>query len=439
MIKKQNPYQNAVRQLEQVVKILNLEPKIFDKLKSPKRLIKADLKVKTGSGKIKTFKAFRSQHNNTLGPFKGGIRFHPNVSEDEVKALSMWMTWKCSLVGLPFGGAKGGVICDPKQMSQAEIERLSRAYIRAIAPYIGPKKDVPAPDVNTNSQIMAWMVDELIKIKDQRSKIKDSLNPYATITGKPIELGGSQGRTEATGMGGVIILTELAKKLKIKNEKLKIAVQGFGNVGYWFSQLAHEAGFRVTAVSDSQGGAFVDAKLDPELTLKCKEKKGSVTQCFCHSGHCDLSFGRKISNEEFLELPVDVLVPAALENVINAQNAKKIKAKIIIEMANGPVTPEADKILQQRGIISIPDILANAGGVTVSYFEWLQNLKGESWPKEKVFKELEKVMKKAFGEFWQKYQEFKKLKGLKSLINPRMAAYALAVERVVKALRLRSG
>lgn len=420
-----NPYINAVQQLEEVGKILKLDKKTINKLKTSKRLIKKDLKIKMDSGKYKTFKAFRSQHNNARGPFKGGIRFHPEVTEDEVKALSIWMTWKCSVVGIPYGGAKGGVICDPKKMSQSELERLSRAYIKAIAPYIGPWLDVPAPDVNTNSQTMAWMIDEYVKL--QKDKI--SANPLAAITGKPVELGGSQGRTEATGLGGVYILQELVKKLKLKPEKTTVAVQGYGNVGYWFSKLVYQAGFRVVAVSDSQGGAYVPSGLNPDLTLDCKQKTGTVRKCFCKDRSCNIRFGKKITNDELLELKVDILVPAALENVIHKTNAKNIKAKAIIELANGPVTPEADKILHKKGIISIPDILANAGGVTVSYFEWVQNLQGQSWKKEKVLKKLKEIMIKAFSEYWQKFQELQ--------VNSRMAAYALAVDKVVQSLKIK--
>lgn len=412
-----NPYQNAVSQLKQVAEILNLEPKILDKLKAPKNLIKTDLKVKMDSGKTKTFKAFRSQHNNALGPFKGGIRFHPQVSEAEVKALSMWMTWKCSLVGVPFGGGKGGVICDPKKLSKTELERVSRAYIRAIAPYIGPRKDVPAPDVGTNAQVLTWMAKEL--------DLKGSA--YATLTGKPVELGGIEGRTEATGMGGVIILKQLAKKMGWQPEKTTVAVQGFGNVGFWFAKLAQKAGFKIVAVSDSRGGAYLADGLSSDKTLVCKQKKGSVNKCFCKENKCSLKFGKPVTNEELLELPVDVLVPAALENVIDQKKAKKIKAKAIIELANGPVTPEADKILHQRGILSVPDILANAGGVTVSFFEWEQNLNGRKCQKKEVFQRLEKLMNKAFIDFWGKYKTLE--------VTPRMAAYALAVEKVAKAMR----
>lgn len=387
---KNNPYQNAVKQLETVAKYLNLQGRILEELKCPKRVIKADLKVKMDNGKYQIFKAFRSQHNDAVGPHKGGIRFHPNVSEDEVKALSMWMTWKCSVVGIPYGGAKGGIICDPKTMSEGELERLSRAYIRAIAKYIGPWKDVPAPDVNTSGRKMAWMVDEYEKIVGKHEP--------GVITGKPVEMGGSLGRTEATGLGGFYVLEQLRKtwKGRILPKNITIAVQGVGNVGSWFIEFAKKAGYQIVAWSNSKGGEYQN---------------------------------KKITNEELLELAVDVLVPAALENVITKENAAKIKAKYIIEMANGPVTPEADEILHKKGIISIPDVLANAGGVTVSYFEWCQNNMGYYWEKEEVFSKLKVIMDKAFREVWEIYQTKK--------VNPRMAAYILAVDRVVKVMKLR--
>jgi len=467
-----NPYINAVKQLEQVAKILELEKKTVEKLKKPENLIKKTLAVKLDSGKTKKFRAFRSQHNNALGPYKGGIRFHHDVSEAEVKALSMWMTWKCSVAGIPFGGGKGGVICDPKNLSVGELERLSRAYARELAPFIGPKVDVPAPDVGTNAQVMGWMVDEYINshqppaTSHQPEDVR--VKSLATFTGKPVEMGGSKGRTEATGMGGVYILQALLAKLKnskseyrnpkqIQNpndgnskhlgfsawnlgfpQSTRIAVQGFGNVGYWFAKLASEQGFKIIGLSDSKGGIIKSQKsnvksqkfggLDVDKVAEWKKRKGSVV---------GFPGTKKITNSQLLTTDCDILVPAALENVINAKNAKKIKAKVIIEMANGPVTPEADEILAKRGILSVPDILANAGGVTVSYFEWLQNLADERWEKKKVFKKLKKVMVEAFGRVWEKYEglEFKGSRSSKGL-TLRLAAYAVAVERVARATKL---
>jgi glutamate dehydrogenase/leucine dehydrogenase len=376
-----DPFKNAQRQIDSVAKYLDIDKKTLARLKTPDRVLKADLPVKMDNGKIKIFKAFRSQHNNSRGPYKGGIRYHPNVSESEVKALSTWMTWKCATVGIPFGGAKGGIIIDPRTLSAGERERLSREYIRAFYKHFGAWIDVPAPDMNTGGEEMAWMLDEFEKITGRQEP--------GVITGKPLELGGSQGRTEATGLGGFYILQHLPK---VKT----IAVQGVGNVGGNFIEFAKKAGYQVVAWSNSKGGE--------------------------HNA-------KKITNEELLELPVDVLVPAALENQITKDNAAKIRAKYIIEMANGPVTPEADEILHQRGIVSLPDVLCNAGGVTVSYFEWAQNNMGYFWEKEEVFAKLKKIMDKAFNEVWQIYQDRQ--------VNPRMAAYILAVDRVVKAMKLR--
>lgn len=409
-----DPYQNAVRQLETVAKYIKVDKKILEQLKTPKRVIKADIKVRMDNGKTQVFKAFRSQHNDAVGPYKGGIRFHPQVSEAEVKALSMWMTWKCSMVGIPYGGSKGGVICDPKDMSQGELERLSRAYIKAISKYIGAFKDVPAPDVNTTPQIMAWMLDEYEKVTGRHEP--------GVITGKPIEMGGSQGRTEATGLGGFYVLEQLIKKSELRKPKseITIAIQGIGNVGYYFAYFAKKAGYRVVALSDSKGGVYNEKGLDPDQLLKHKEKTGSVV---------GFPGTTQITNEELLELAVTVLVPAALENVITRENVNRIKAKYVIEMANGPVTPEADEVLDRKKIISIPDVLANAGGVTVSYFEWVQNNTEYYWEKEEVFIKLKKIMDKAFNEVWAVYQ--------KRRVTPRMAAYILAVERVVKAMKLR--
>lgn len=426
-----NPYKNALKQLNQVAKLIKLDRQILEQLSSPDNVFQADLKIKMDSGKFKTFKAFRSQHNNALGPYKGGIRYHSNVTKDEVKALSTWMTWKSGVIGLPYGGAKGGIIVDPKKLSQKELERLSRAWVKAFAKNIGPWVDVPAPDVNTNSQIMAWMINEYEKIQNKTLKNKwlnMGVNTRATFTGKPIEIGGSQGRTEATGLGGFYIFQELVKKLKLKPVKTTIAVQGFGNVGYWFAKFAHQAGFRVVAISDSKGGIYVPSGINPDMTLECKQKTGTVAKCACTDKNCSMAHGKTITNEELLLLDVDILAPSALENVITDKNAKNIKAKAILELANGPVTPEADKILYKKGIIAVPDVLANAGGVTVSYFEWVQNLQGYYWEKEEVFKKLKKKMVSAFNASWEKQKELK--------ADMRMAVYALAVSRVAESMKI---
>lgn len=414
-----DPFKNAQQQLKNVDKYLKLPPATLKKLLKPEHVWQATLKVGN-----KSYKAFRVEHNNALGAYKGGIRFHPNVSLSEVKALSMWMTWKCAVTGIPFGGGKGGVICDPHTMSETELEQLSRAYVRAFYKHIGPNLDVPAPDVNTNPKIMAWMLDEY-------QKLTKTIAP-ATFTGKPVNDGGSLGRTEATGRGGVIVLQTILKKLK--QPSTTMAVQGFGNVGYFFDKIASEEKFNIVAVSDSKGGITTKTNetIDIEKTLKCKEEKGSVAGCYCLGSVCDIKYKdkfREITNEELLELPVDILVPAALENVITKENAHKIKAKLILEMANGPITPEAEEILTKKGIIIIPDVLANSGGVTVSYFEWYQNMHNEKWTEAEVNKKLRSYMEKATEEVWKEYLIMTKKDKSFSM---RSAAYALAVKKVAQ-------
>lgn len=419
-----NPFENAKKQIKNVAKILNLSTATIDRLITIDRFIEKTLEVKMDSGKVQKFKAYRSQHNRARGPYKGGIRFHKDVNENEVKALSCWMSVKCAVANVPYGGAKGGVIVNPKELSKTELERLSRSYSAAFAEHFGPDQDVPAPDVNTNSQIMAWMLDEYEKVVGHCSS--------ATFTGKPVELGGSLGRTEATGRGGVIVLKALAEKLGLKPEKTTVAVQGFGNVGYYFAKLAQNEGFNVVAVSDSTGGIYVKDGMNVAKTYACKKEKGHVGDCYCLGSVC--SAGKKenqITNEELLELPVDILVPAALENVITDKNANLIKAKAIIEMANGPVTPEADEILTKKRILSVPDVLANCGGVTVSYFEWVQNREGFYWTEDEVNERLEKIMLGAFDDMWRRQEELK--------INLRMAAFASAVSKIAKAMELRGG
>jgi glutamate dehydrogenase/leucine dehydrogenase len=421
-----NPHQNAVKQLETVAALLRDQypdktkfDSAIEMLKTPDRVIKGELNLKMDDGSTQKFTAFRSQHNNARGPYKGGIRFHSNVSESEVKALSTWMTWKCAITGIPYGGSKGGIIVDPRKLSQDELERLSRAYVQLVAENIGAWIDVPAPDVNTTSQIMAWMVDEYEQIKAaQPGGLVE--NPLATFTGKPLELGGSQGRDEATGLGGVFILEKLIAKLgKKKKNQVTIAVQGFGNVGYWFAFHAHRLGYKVVALSDSKGGIFNQAGFDPAEILAIKKKTSRLPQ----------EKVKVITNEELLELAVDVLVPAALENVINQDNAVKIKAQAIIEMANGPITPEADEVLFKKGTVVVPDILANAGGVTTSYFEWVQNLQGYYWSKNEVVTKLQPLMEDAFERMWENYSTMK--------IYGRIAAYLTAVKRVVDTMLLR--
>ena len=416
-----DPYKNAVNQLKKVSKILKLEKGTLSRLSVPNRFVEVNFPVEMDDGSVKVFKGFRSQHSNALGPYKGGIRFSPEVSESEVKALSMWMSWKCAIADLPLGGGKGGVIVDTKELSEKEIERLSRAYARAIHEVIGPDKDIPAPDMYTTPEIMSWMVDEYQKVKNEEFRMKncgcEDKSFLATFTGKPIENGGSEGRTEATGLGGVYILESLSTKKGLNPEDTSVAVQGSGNVGYYFAKLASELGFRVVAISDSKSAIYSKDGLNIEEVMKYKEGEGSFK---------GMKSVEEISNEDLLELEVDVLVPSAIENVVTEKNADKIKAKYIIEMANGPVTPEADEILNKNNVQVVPDVLANSGGVTVSYFEWLQNRKDEGWSKDDVFKKLKEKITKAFDQAWNSMEEYK--------TDMRMGVYVLAVRKVADAL-----
>jgi glutamate dehydrogenase/leucine dehydrogenase len=385
-------------------------------LEKPQREIKVYLPLKRDNGEIEIFEGHRIQYNNFLGPYKGGIRYFPEVNEDEIKTLAFLMTIKCALVNLPLGGAKGGIKVDPKNLSEKELENLSREYVRKIYDFIGPDKDIPAPDVNTNAKIMDWMVDEYLKISNSKDiKLK------ATFTGKSIQNDGSEGREEATGKGGETILERFVEKMGLK-KPLTVAIQGFGNVGYNLAKFLYQKGYRLVALSDSKGGIYSEEGFNPELVMECKKEKGMISGCYCVGSVCDISLGRDISNEELLELDVDILIPAALENVINEKNADKIKAKIILEMANNPLTEEADEILNRKGVIVIPDILANSGGVTVSYFEMLQNLNNEKWSKEKVFEELEKYLSKSFDEVWQIKEKLN--------IDLRKASYIVALRRI---------
>ena len=401
-----DPYTNAVTQLKQIGKILELDENTIEKLATLDKVHKTKLSILMDDGSKQEFQAYRSEHNNSKGPYKGGIRFHPGVTESEVKALSMWMTWKCSIASLPYGGGKGGIVVDPTKLSKKELERLSRAYGAWSANWAGPWLDVPAPDVNTDGQIMAWMLDEMIKSKSTSEKM--STNWKATFTGKPIAIGGSQGREEATGMGGFYTLQNLTSSLNLKKSEVSIAVQGMGNVGYWFAKLASDDGYKVVAISNSKGGIYDPNGITIDANLR--------------------NLKSNISNAELLLLPVTILVPAALENVITGEAANQLQAKAIIEMANGPVTPEADKILSERGVLSVPDVLANSGGVTVSYFEWVQNLHGAVWSKDEVLSKLKSVMDTAYNEMWAKHV------GLK--LDLRMSAYASAVSRVVEAMKI---
>lgn len=412
---------SALNQIKLSAKILGEDyrdkrkfQKAIDAILVPQKILRGKIKVKIG-GKSKSFQAYRIEHNNARGPFKGGIRFHQNVSEDEVRALATLMSLKCAVAGIPYGGAKGGVVVDPTTLTKDELKNLSYEYAKFVSKMIGPWKDVPAPDVNTDGQIMSWMLEAYEKAIGEQAP--------ATFTGKPIELGGSPGRTEATGRGGVSVLLAYCKEKKINPRSSSVAVQGFGNVGFYFAKFAREAGFKVVAVSDSSG-AIYDAKgVDPNELLVLKEKYGS---------YAEISKKEKkklLTNDELLSLPVTFLVPAALENAITEKNVESIKARVVFEMANGPTSAEADEFLFKEKVDVLPDILCNSGGVTVSYFEWVQNLHGYSWTEDRVNKELKNIITKAFNDI-EKIVKQKK-------ISYRSAANYLALKRIVDAMILR--
>jgi glutamate dehydrogenase (NADP+) len=411
---------------------------LFKILEKPQREIKIYLPLERDNGEIEIFEGYRIQHNNFLGPYKGGIRYFPEVNEDEIKTLAFLMTIKCSLVNLPLGGAKGGIRVDPKNLSEKELENLSRGYVRKIYDFIGPDKDIPAPDINTNAKIMDWMVDEYLKISNSKDiKLKTtslaesclaSRRARRAFTGKSIQNDGLEGREEATGKGGEIILEIFVEKMNLQ-KPLTVAIQGFGNVGYNLAKFLYQKGYKLVALSDSKGGIYSKEGFNPELVMECKKEKGMIAGCYCVGSVCDSKLGIDISNEELLELDVDILIPAALENVINEKNADKIKAKIILEMANNPLTEEADEILNKKGVIIIPDILANSGGVIVSYFEMLQNLNNEKWSKEKVFEELEKYLSKAFDEVWQIKEKLN--------VDLRKASFIVALKRLYEKYKMK--
>ena len=408
-----NPFEIAQEQIDRAGRKLNLDPGLLEVLKHPKRELTVNFPVRMDDGKIKVFTGYRVQYNDARGPFKGGIRYHWNVSLDEVRALACWMTWKTAVMGIPYGGAKGGVICNPKEMSKPELERMTRRYASEISFIIGPEKDIPAPDVYTDGQTMAWIMDTI--------SMTVGHSVPGVVTGKPIAIGGSLGRDEATARGLMYTTREACKKLKMNVKGATVAVQGYGNAGYHYARLMQdELGAKIVAVSDSKGGIYSDKGFDAKQVLAYKEKTGSVV---------GFPGTKKISNEELLELPVDILAPCALENVITSENAARIKAKISAEGANGPNTPEADDILYKRGVLVIPDVLANGGGVTVSYFEWVQGLQNFFWTKREVDEKLEVVMTRAFEADWDMHNEKK--------IDMRQAAYMVAISRVVEAYRWR--
>lgn len=408
-----NPFAIAQAQLDEAAEILRLDPAVHAFLREPMRELHVTLSVRMDDGSSQVFKGFRVQYNDARGPTKGGIRFHPDETIDTVKALAAWMTWKCAVVDIPLGGGKGGVICNPKEMSNAELERLSRAYIRQVARILGPEMDIPAPDVYTTPQIMAWMADEYSVLRGQ--------NEFGVITGKPLSLGGARGREDATARGGMYCIREAARALGMSTQGATVAIQGFGNAGQFAAALGPELlGAVVVAVSDSKGGIYNASGLDPRDVIAYKKHTGSLL---------GYPYAEPITNEDLLELNVDILVPSALENVITAENAPRIKARISAELANGPTTPEADHILYQNGVYVIPDFLCNAGGVTVSYFEMVQNAYDRYWSEETVHERLDEKMTTAFRAVHARAQQLQ--------VHNRLAAYCVAVERVAEAVRLR--
>jgi len=405
-------FEVAQVQIEKAASRMNLDPNILAQLKEPERVLMVSVPVKMDNGEVKVFTGYRSQYNTARGPAKGGVRYHPDVTLDEMKALSAWMTWKCAVAGIPYGGAKGGVKCNPKEMSEGELERLSRRYIFEISSIIGPKKDIPAPDMYTNPKIMGWYIDTYNKLNNSAA--------FSTITGKPIELWGSEGRVEATARGLSYTVKEATKYLSVDPSKSTVVVQGYGNVGSITARLLYEQGYKIIGVSDSKGGVYNLEGIDPVEVLAHKGKTGTVS---------NYPKARSITNEDLLEMECDILVPAALEGVITKRNADNIKAKIITEAANGPVNPEADDILYQRGVFVIPDILANCGGVTVSYFEWVQGLYGYFWNKEKVNSRLKELIVKAFNKILKLSQKEK--------VDNRTAAYIYAISKVADTMKAR--
>lgn len=407
----QNPFENALKQLEKAANIMNLDKNIHEILKQPDRVLTVSVPVRMDDGQVKVFTGFRSQYNDALGPYKGGIRYHENVSLDEVKALSFWMMVKCATVNIPMGGGKGGIIVDSKKLSEGELERMSREYVRKIWREIGSDKDVPAPDMYTTPKIMGWM-------RDEYEKLVGHSDP-GVITGKALADGGSEGREQATAQGGVYVTRELMSKMNWRAADTKVAIQGMGNVGGFMAKLLAKDGFKIVALSDSKGAIYNPDGLDLDTVFAHKEKAGTLT---------GIEGTQKLSNAELLELEVDILVPSAMENQITADNAANIKAKAIVELANGPTTPEADEILSNRGVLVVPDVLANAGGVTVSCFEWEQNVKNLKWSEDEVLAKLKPIMVDAFNEVWETKEKYN--------VPMRTAAFVKAIERVASKIKV---
>ncbi len=405
-----NPFHSALTQLDTAATTIKLDQRLLDILRQPQRILEFTIPVEMDSGKTRVFTGYRVQYNNARGPYKGGIRFHPETNLDEVKALAFWMTMKCAIVGIPYGGGKGGVTVNPKQLSKTELEQLSRGWVKAMFPNLGPTVDVPAPDVYTTPEIMAWMTDEY-------SKLVGKPTP-AAFTGKPLEHGGSEGRMTSTSQGGVYVLDEIMNKLGNVPRGTRVSIQGFGNVGAFAAKILHAEDYTVVAVSDSKGGIMNTQGLDVPAVLAHKEKTGSL------AGFPGVE---SISNDDILTIDCDVLIPAALENVITKENADAIKAKIVLELANGPTAPDADAIMFKRGIHVVPDILANAGGVTGSYFEWLQNMQNEHWTEAQVWDKLKPLMIEALNATWTMAQHHQ--------VNLRTGAYIVAVQRIGEAMQ----
>jgi glutamate dehydrogenase (NADP+) len=411
-------FRDAVARVERIAHAVDIDSEVLDQLRHPEATLLATLPVRMDDGSTGHFPAYRCRFDDTLGPAKGGIRFHPGVTLEEVQALALWMTIKCAVLDLPYGGGKGGVAVDPKRLSHLELERLSRAYMRAMADFVGPDVDIPAPDVYTNARIMGWMRDEYETIR--RVKAPD------VITGKPVGLGGSLGREEATGRGAYLVIREYARRAGLHPASTRVAVQGFGNAGYHVARLLHEDGYRIVAASDSQGAIYSEKGFDVESLYERKHSGRQLEAVYCDASICEMVEHERLSNEELLELDVDLLIPAALEGVIGPHNAGRIRAGVIAEVANGPIVGEVDEELRSAGKIVLPDVLTNAGGVTVSYFEWVQNRQGYPWTLDQVRERLERKMVEAFDGMWGIHEQ----EGL----SLRDAAYALALRRIAQAI-----
>ena len=410
---------DAGQRLQEALKYTTISEDALESLKYPKASLSVSIPVRMDDGSLKVFPGYRVRYDDTRGPGKGGVRYHPNVNLDEVQSLAFWMTFKCAALGLPFGGAKGGITVNPKELSRMELERLSRGYIDAIADFIGPDVDSLAPDVYTNPMIMGWMM-------DQYNIITRQIAPTGVVTGKPISLGGSLGRESATALGAFFVIEATLPKFDRRPETTTVAIQGFGNAGSLLAELLFQAGYKVVAVSDSQGGIYAESGLDIPSVRQMKESSRKIAAVYCEGSVCEITDHRPITNAELLTLDVDLLIPAALENQITAANAPEIQAKLIYEVANGPIAPSADAILQDRGIVVLPDILVNAGGVTVSYFEWVQNRNGLYWSLEEVNQRLQQRMVQATDQIWAIAQEL--------AIPIRTAAYVHALNRLGEAI-----